>query len=125
WLDVHDLAEDQQSLLLRRTLDRDGRSRAWINGRQATLAQLKEIGERLVDLHGQHAHQSLTIPEVQRTLVDAFGGFTVLAREAATAWREWRAAVEKCASAAQAARVSAAERDSLEARRRELAALNM
>ena len=113
------------ALLLRRTLDRDGRSRAWINGRPATLAQLKEIGERLVDLHGQHAHQSLTAPEVQRTLVDAFGGFTALARETATAWREWRAAVEKRDSAAQAARASAAERESLEARRRELATLDV
>jgi DNA repair protein RecN (Recombination protein N) len=125
WLDTQDLAEDRESLLLRRTLDRDGRSRAWINGRPATLAQLKEIGERLVDLHGQHAHQSLTMPEVQRTLVDAFGGFAALARETAAAWREWRAAVEKCDSAAQAARASAAERDALEARRRELAALAM
>jgi DNA repair protein RecN (Recombination protein N) len=125
WLDTQDLAEDQESLLLRRTLDRDGRSRAWINGRQATLAQLKEIGERLVDLHGQHAHQSLTAPEVQRTLVDAFGGFAALARETASAWREWRAAVEKHDSAAQAARASAAERESLEARRRELATLDM
>ncbi len=125
WLDAQDLAEDQESLLLRRTLDRDGRSRAWINGRQATLAQLKEIGERLVDLHGQHAHQSLTAPEVQRTLVDAFGGFAALARETASAWREWRAAVEKRDSAAQAARASAAERESLEARRRELATLDM
>jgi DNA repair protein RecN (Recombination protein N) len=124
WLDTQELS-DRESLLLRRTLDRDGRSRAWINGRPATLAQLKEIGERLVDLHGQHAHQSLTAPDVQRTLVDAFGGFTALAREIATAWREWRAAVDKCDSAAQAARASAAERDALEARRRELAALNM
>jgi DNA repair protein RecN (Recombination protein N) len=125
WLVAQDLSDDRQSLLLRRTLDRDGRSRAWINGRPATLAQLKEVGEQLVDLHGQHAHQSLTAPDVQRTLVDAFGGFTVLARETATAWREWRDAADRCESAAQAARASAVEREALEARRRELAALNM
>ena len=125
WLVAQDLSDDRQSLLLRRTLDRDGRSRAWINGRPATLTQLKEVGEQLVDLHGQHAHQSLTAPDVQRTLVDAFGGFTVLARETATAWREWRATADRCESAAQAARASAAERETLEARRRELAALNM
>ena len=124
-LDAQDLSQDDPSLLLRRTLDQDGRSRAWINGRPATLAQLKEIGERLVDLHGQHAHQSLTAPEIQRALVDAFGGFATLARETGTAWRDWRAAVEKRDSAAQAIQASAAERDLLEARRRELSTLNM
>src|SRR5262249_33117027 len=85
-LRTQDLSDEHVSLLLRRTLDADGRSRAWINGRPATLAQLKEVGERLVDLHGQHAHQSLTVPEVQRALVDAFGGFATLARETASAW---------------------------------------
>src|SRR5215813_385553 len=125
WLAEQDLAADDGPLLLRRTLDAQGRSRAWINGRPATLAQLKEVGERLVDLHGQHAHQSLTVPEVQRALVDAFGGFATLARETASAWREWRAAVDQCELAAQAARASAAEREALEVRRRELAALNI
>src|SRR6516225_9006124 len=125
WLVAEDLSDDREFLLLRRTLDRDGRSRAWINGRPATLAQLKEVGERLVDLHGQHAHQSLTAPDVQRTLVDAFGGFTALARETAGAWREWRAAADRCESAAQAARASGAEREGLEARLGELAVLNM
>jgi DNA repair protein RecN (Recombination protein N) len=62
---------------------------------------------------------------VQRTLVDAFGGFAALARETASAWREWRAAVEKRDSAAQAAQASAAERESLEERRRELATLDV
>ena len=125
WLADQDLASDDGPLLLRRTLDAQGRSRAWINGRPATLAQLKDVGERLVDLHGQHAHQSLTAADVQRSLVDAFGGFTVLARETAAAWRAWRAAVEAHESAAQAAAAFAAEREHLEARRQELAALNV
>ncbi|HVN35971.1 MAG TPA: DNA repair protein RecN [Casimicrobiaceae bacterium] len=125
WLAGQDLAGDGETLLLRRTLDSDGRSRAWINGRPATLAQLKEAGERLVDLHGQHAHQSLTAPDVQRGLVDAFGGFAVLTRETAAAWREWRTAAERCESAAQAARASAAEREALDARHRDLASLDM
>ena len=125
WLDAQGLADEAASLLLRRTLDGDGRSRAWINGRPATLAQLKEVGERLVDLHGQHAHQSLTAPDVQRALVDAFGGFATLARETAGAWRAWREAADRCESAAQAARASAVEREALEARRSELAKLAM
>ncbi len=118
-----DAAPERETLLLRRTQDAQGKSRAWINGRPATLAQLKEVGEMLVDLHGQNAHQSLLAADLQRALLDAFGGFTVLARETANAWREWRAAAEKRDAASVAARESAAERELLEARRRELAAL--
>ena len=125
WLGAMDLASDDGGLLLRRTLDRDGRSRAWINGRPATLAQLKEIGERLVDLHGQHAHQSLTVAEVQRSLVDAFGGFATLARETGVAWRDWRSAAERRDAAATAALASEAERAEHDSRRRELATLNV
>ena len=122
---MHDLASPDGPLLLRRTLDAQGRSRAWINGRPATLAQLKDIGEQLVDLHGQHAHQSLTAAAVQRSLVDAFGGFTALGRATADAWRAWHAAVAKRDAAAEAAMASTAERELLEARRRELAALDV
>ncbi len=118
-----DAAPADATLLLRRTQDAQGRSRAWINGRPATLAQLKEVGEMLVDLHGQLAHQSLLAADAQRALLDAFGGFTALARETAIAWRAWRTAVEKRDAAAAAERESAAERELLEARRRELAAL--
>jgi DNA repair protein RecN (Recombination protein N) len=125
WLAEQELAADEGPMLLRRTLDSQGRSRAWINGRPATLAQLKEVGERLVDLHGQHAHQSLTIADVQRSLVDAYGGFTVLVRETGNAWRSWRAAQDKRDAAREAAAVSATERDLLEARRRELKALGV
>ena len=125
WLAAHDLGGADGQVLLRRTLDAQGRSRAWINGRPATLAQLKDIGERLVDLHGQHEHQSLTVAEVQRSLVDAFGGFTALARATADSWRAWNAAVEKRDAAATAASASAEERETLEARRRELATLDV
>jgi DNA repair protein RecN (Recombination protein N) len=123
WLAGQDLASTDGPLLLRRTLDAQGRSRAWINGRPATLGQLKDVGERLVDLHGQHAHQSLTASDVQRTLVDAFGGFTALGRAVAQAWRAWSAAVAKREAATKAAAASAAEREALEARRRELTTL--
>jgi len=125
WLAEHDLAAGESTLLLRRTLDAQGRSRAWINGRPATLVQLKEIGEQLVDLHGQHAHQSLVAADVQRSLVDAFGGFTALGRETTGAWHAWHAAVEKRDAAVQAAAASAAERDLLDTTRRELAALHL
>ena len=125
WLDDEGLAGDDGTLLLRRTLDAQGRSRAWINGRPATLGQLGAIGEMLVDLHGQHAHQTLSAPEQQRLLLDAYGGFATLARETAAAWRDWRAAVERLDAAAVAAQASSAEREFLEERQRELAALGM
>jgi len=123
WLAEQELAGDGDDVLLRRTLDAQGRSRAWINGRPATLAHLKDLGERLVDLHGQHAHQSLAQPVAQRDLVDAFGGFTTLAHEVAESHRAWRTAVDSCAAAAQAAQATSNEREFLDTRRRELAAL--
>jgi len=110
-------------LLLRRTLDAQGRSRAWINGATATLGQLEQVGANLVDLHGQHAHESLGRPDTQRQLVDAFGGFAALAREVAAAWRGWREAAERCARGARDAAGWAAERDALLAESTELAAL--
>ncbi len=122
WLIEQDLADDGP-LLLRRTLDAQGRSRAWINGRPVTLAQLGEAGASLVDLHGQHAHESLGRPETQRQLVDAFGGFTALARDVATAWRVWREAAERRVRGEREAATFSAERDLLGARQAELAAL--
>ena len=123
WLVERALAAEGDEVLLRRVLDAQGKSRAWINGTPATLAQLAELGAMLVDIHGQHAHQSLSQPEAQRMLVDAFGGFTTLSSEVAERWRGWRAAVERRDAAASAAEATASERDFLEQRRRELAAL--
>ncbi len=123
WLGEQGLATEGTTLLLRRTQDAQGKSRAWINGRPATLAQLKEVGEMLVDLHGQHDHQSLVGADAQRLLVDAFGGFTVLARETAAAWRAWRTALEQRDAAAAAQEATAAERELLADRKRELSAL--
>ncbi len=124
WLIEHDLAEDGP-LLLRRVLDAQGRSRAQINGRPATLAQLEAVGELLIDLHGQHAHQSLGRPETQRRLLDAYGGFTALAREVASKWRDWQDALERRDRGVQNAAALRGERDTLGARQAELEALGM
>ncbi len=123
WLTDQALAADGTDVLLRRVLDAQGRSRAWINGRPATLAQLKTLGEMLVALHGQHAHQTLGQSETQRALLDAFGGFTTLTAEVNARWRAWRSAVERRDAAQSAAVATASEREFLEERRRELAAL--
>jgi len=90
WIDEHDLAGDPQRLILRRSIDRSGRSRCFINGHAATLAQLREAGELLVDIHGQHEHQSLLRAAAQRDLVDAHAGAQEPAKETAEAFRAWR-----------------------------------
>ncbi len=123
WLAEQGFDGDDGEVLVRRVLDAQGRSRAFVNGHPATLAQLAALGERLVDLHGQHAHQSLEQPAAQRALVDAFGGFVTLSRETAQAWRAWRTAAERRDAAQAAAQATAAERDALRERQRELAAL--
>ncbi len=78
----------EDSLLLRRTVDTEGRSRAWINGSAATMAQLKALADGLVDIHGQHAWQSLTRAEAVRDLLDAYAGIDTAA--ATQAWARWR-----------------------------------
>lgn len=77
-------------LLLRRTIDLQGKSRAWINGSPATATQLREIGEQLLDIHGQHAWQSLTRPEAVRGLLDAYAGVSPV--PLAALWQRWRQA---------------------------------
>jgi DNA repair protein RecN (Recombination protein N) len=83
-------SDARDGLLLRRTIDAQGKSRAWINGSAATLAQLREAADHLVDIHGQHAWQSLTRPPAVRALLDAFAGID--AAPLAAAWVQWKAA---------------------------------
>ncbi len=90
WIDENDLQGDPEQLILRRTIDRAGRSRCFINGHAATLTQLREAGEFLVDIHGQHAHQSLLRAASQRDLLDAQAEAGNLARETADAYRAWK-----------------------------------
>ena len=85
------------SLLLRRTVDAQGKSRAWINGSSATATQLREIGEQLLDIHGQHAWQSLTRPEAVRGLLDAYA--KVSTEALSSKWQQWRQAQAALAEA--------------------------
>ena len=112
WLDAAGFGADDGVLLLRRTIDAQGRSRAWINGSAATLAQLREAADQLVDIHGQHAWQSLTRGPAVRGLLDAYGG--VDATPLAAAWSRWKAA----GNALDAAR---AQQETLERERERLA----
>jgi len=90
WLREQALEDEPGTLLLRRVIDAGGRSRAFVNGRAATLNQLREVGEWLVDIHGQHAHQSLLKGEMQRAVLDDHAGLSPLAQETAGAFREWQ-----------------------------------
>jgi DNA repair protein RecN (Recombination protein N) len=90
WLAESDLAGDPGAVLLRRTIDRAGRSRCFINGHAATLAQLKAAGEHLIDIHGQHEHQSLLRPAAQRALLDSHAECESLAQETAETYRAWQ-----------------------------------
>jgi DNA repair protein RecN (Recombination protein N) len=99
WLDEAGFDVDD-SLLLKRSIDAHGKSRAWINGSPATLAQLREAAEHLVDIHGQHAWQSLTRPAAVRALLDEQAGADT--RELLARWQAWRAAAQALADARQA-----------------------
>jgi DNA repair protein RecN (Recombination protein N) len=123
WLRENDLAGDEGALLMRRVIEASGRSRGFINGHAATLVQLRQLGERLVDIHGQHEHQSLARAADQRGLLDAYGGLAESAGQVAQLHavlqqrRESRAAFEANAAA------FAAERESLDWQVRELEGL--
>jgi DNA repair protein RecN (Recombination protein N) len=119
------LEGDPGGIILRRTIDRAGRSRCFINGHAATLAQLREAGEYLVDIHGQHEHQSLLRAAAQRDLLDAHAGAQELARDCAEAWRAWRRLDALAAEAeAQFARREA-ERTELQEKAAELKKLGL
>jgi DNA repair protein RecN (Recombination protein N) len=88
------------SVLLRRTVDSQGKSRAWVNGSPATVQQLRNLGEQLLDIHGQHAWQSLTRPDAVRALLDGYA--KVPANPLSPLWAQWRQAQTALQRATQA-----------------------
>jgi DNA repair protein RecN (Recombination protein N) len=92
--------EVSDTLLLRRSVDTQGKSRAWVNGSQATATQLRALGEMLLDIHGQHAWQSLTRPDAVRGLLDAYAGLN--ADSLKLAWHTWRQAQQAVQTARNA-----------------------
>ena len=122
WLVANDFDGDDE-LLLRRVVDVGGRSRAYINGSPVTVQQMREVGEWLVDIHGQHAHQSLLRADAQRTLLDTHAGLVGLAREVAAAWKIWRDAEHLLRTASESADLLQREREQLQWQIGELDAL--
>ncbi len=99
---------------MRRTVDAAGRSKAFINGAAVTLAQLREVGEQLVDIHGQHAHQLLLKTDAQRRLLDAHAGLEDEVRTGRRRYRAWQAVVRLREAAEQQSREAQLERERVE-----------
>src|SRR4051794_9458442 len=90
WLEHNEFEVEDGGALLRRVIDNAGRSKAYINGVAATATQLRDLGELLVDIHGQHAHQSLLKADAQRALLDSQAGLSEDAKAVGAAYRAWR-----------------------------------
>ena len=92
WLEQHDISFDGECIL-RRVISNEGRSRAYINGSQVPLAQLKEVGQLLINIHGQHDHQLIVKNTEQRRLLDSFANHTNLFDDVKYYYQQWRALV--------------------------------
>ena len=118
------LEADDTELAIRRIIDAKGKSRNFINNQAATLSQLKQIGEQLIDIHGQNAHHSLNQENAQRKLLDAFAGALPLAEQVQSAWQDWQYALSALADAQNQAESLQIERERLEWQHNELSRLN-
>jgi len=118
------LVGDDGVCLLRRVLDAGGRSRGFINGRSATLQQMREVGEKLLDIHGQHAHQSLVRPDIQRSLLDGYAGAADTLKKVAERYQEWQVLYRRRVGLSENAEAVAAERELLKYQKSEIEGLN-
>ena len=119
------LADESDELSIRRIIDAKGKSRSFINGQAATLAQLKQIGEQLIDIHGQNAHHSLNQEAAQRRLLDAFSDGLSLAEQVRQHYHSWQAAQKALDAAQNQAEQRTIEHERLQWQHNELAALGL
>lgn len=124
WLTARELDEGEDCTL-RRTFTRDGRSRAYINGRPATLSDLRDIGELLIDIHSQHEHQTLLRKDSHRQMLDSYTDLQQLALDTAQHYRHWQSAVEKLQTAERAGAAQSARLEIVEHLLRELEQLGL
>ena len=124
WLNEHALDMDDDCLL-RRVINADGRSRAFINGNAVPLSQLKSLGEYLLDIHGQHFHQLLAKPSVQRDLLDHFGGLSEKSAATRAHFGEWKTLADRLQKLLDADADSASRLDLLTFQLRELDSLDI
>jgi DNA repair protein RecN (Recombination protein N) len=119
WLEQNEFGAEEGGALLRRVIDNAGRSKAYINGIAATATQLRELGDLLVDIHGQHAHQSLLKAEAQRALLDSQSatsdaGVAADLQALAAHYKSWKALVRQREEFETNARNVLLERERLE-----------
>lgn len=119
------LDSDSTELSIRRIIDAKGKSRSFINNQAATLAQLKQIGSQLIDIHGQNAHHSLNQETAQRQLLDAFAGNLALVAQTKADYQAWQHAKRALHAAQTQAENLAIERERLEWQFNELDQLNL
>lgn len=124
WLAEQSLDLDDECLL-RRVIGDDGRSRAFINGNAVPLTSLKALGETLLDIHGQHFHQSLGRPAVQRDLLDHYGGLVAQRETVAAAYADWQSLAQRLAELEAAEADRASRLDLLSFQTQELEALDL
>ena len=125
WLAEAELENDGQELVLRRVMFADGRSRAYINGANVTVSQLKELGELLVDIYSQNAHHSLLKPATQRLVLDDFGGLSALASQVSAHFKIWHKLHQQRLESEKNASQYADEFAELRDKARELAQLSL
>ncbi|WP_337493789.1 DNA repair protein RecN [Sutterella wadsworthensis] len=114
WLETNDLQDSSAStVLVRRSIDKNGRSRAWINGITVTLSQLKELGDTLVDIQGQHAHQLLLKTQNQLKLLDAYAENTAQLEAVKKAFATWNVKAKRLEEASSSAEVRTAKIEQL------------
>lgn len=123
WLEQNQL-ENGRECLLRRVISADGRSRGFINGTAVPLSQLRDLGQLLIQIHGQHAHQLLTKPEHQKTLLDGYTGEYALTQLMAERYRQWHKSCRDLAQHQQQSQERAARADLLQYQLKELNEFN-
>lgn len=124
WLIEQEL-DDEDQCHLRRTITKEGRSRAYINGRTVPLAQLRAVSERTIDIHGQHEHQSLVRSETQRQLLDTVAKTQPLLTELTDHYQQWQSLQQQFHQLQQTAQDQAARHELLQYQVNELAPLNL
>ena len=127
WLRTNELDDDSNSdeCQLRRTITKEGRSKAYINGRPTTLQMMRELGEQLVDIHGQHEHQSLVKRDEQRRLLDHYADHKPLTNDVASTFRQWQKISREFETLNEAARSRDQQMTLLRHQTEELQALNL
>ena len=126
WLQEHDLAnEEDHELLMRRTVDADGKSRSFINGSPVKLAQLRSLGAQVLEIHGQHASQSLLRNDGQRELLDSVSSLGDATVTVAVDWKQWQSASKTLAEATGHHAELSAERERLTWQLEEIDALDL